>query len=144
VIGKGHADTDLIPESSPPLTKGLIYQEEITYFRQARRNVDVIRGEVLPAYVAKVRLELGGCLDVSLRMFGAQARADDVAGQILERLRQDGTLLVGSKSPLGLIAREFPGVSKNTFKKALQSLFRQGMVQPGPNSISLKNEDQQQ
>jgi hypothetical protein len=139
VIGNGHADADLIPESSPPLAKGLIYQKEIAYFRQARQNVDVIRGEVLPAYVEKVRLELGGRLDISLRMFGAKAKAEDVAGLILERLRHDGTLLVGDKSTPGSIAREFPGVSKSSFKLAVGSLYRQGKVQPGPDSISLMN-----
>jgi hypothetical protein len=136
VIGNGHTAAGLIPESSPPLTKGLIYQQEITFFRQARRNVDFYLGEVLPAYVAKVRLELGGRLDVSLRMFGDKAKAE-VKRRILERLRQDGTLWVGVKSTQESIAREFPGVSRSAFKSSVWVLYRQGLVRRGSDWISL-------
>ena len=55
VIGASHADEDLISEQAPPLAQGLILQKEISYFRQARNNVDVVRGEILPAYVERVR-----------------------------------------------------------------------------------------
>lgn len=55
VIGMGHgADAPLLPAESDPYGTGLILQAEIAYFRKARRNVDVVQGEVLPAYVQMV------------------------------------------------------------------------------------------
>lgn len=56
VVGIGHgAEVELLPVDAEPYGIGLISQQEISFFRQARDNVDVVRGEVLPAYVLKVR-----------------------------------------------------------------------------------------
>lgn len=56
VVGIGHDDSDqLLPVDAEPYAMGLISQKEIAYFRQSRGNVDVVRGEVLPAYVQKIR-----------------------------------------------------------------------------------------
>ena len=137
VVGMGHSPDNLIPESQPPLGNGLVLQKEIHYFRQARNNVDVIKGEVLPAYVEKVRED--GKLDICLRTPGGKAKADEVGKLILERLEwaPNGILPVGDKSSPEMIGKELPGVSKGTFKKAVAALFKKGLVQPGPESIEL-------
>ena len=56
VVGIGHGeDVRLVPVDAEPYATGLIVQQEISYFRKSRNNVDVVRGEVLPAYVLKIR-----------------------------------------------------------------------------------------
>jgi predicted RNA-binding protein (virulence factor B family) len=90
----------------------LIYQKEIAYFRSARNNVDVVRGEILPAYVQKIRDD--GKLDICLRAFGGKQKSLEVSEMIMDHLEwsEVGVLPVGDKSPLEDINREFPGVSK--------------------------------
>jgi hypothetical protein len=128
VIGIGHADnTPLLPADAPEAYGyGLILQKEISYFRNARDNVDVVRGEILPAYVQNVREE-DGKLDISLRSYGGKAKSADAGTQILERLQDPetgGRLEIGEKSTPQEISYEFPGVSKSVFKKVR---YRQGM-----------------
>jgi len=137
VIGEGHDPDSLVPESDPPLGLGLILQKEIQYFRQGRDGVDVVRGEVLPAYVERVRDD--GRIDVGLRSYGGKAKAQEAGSAILERLgwADGGTLPVGDKSSPEEIQDEFPGISKGSFKKAVSSLYKQGLVKPGPHSITL-------
>lgn len=137
VIACGHEADDLISEDQPALGRGLILQKEIAFFRQGRNNIDVVRGEVLPAYVERVREN--GRIDISLRAYGGKAKADEVSQQILDRLEMTsgGVLEVGDKSPPEVIAREFPGVSKNSFKRAVANLYKAGKVKPGPDSITL-------
>jgi predicted RNA-binding protein (virulence factor B family) len=48
-----------------------------------------------------------------------------------------GKLNIGEKSPPAEISREFPGVSKSVFKKALGGLYKKGLVKPGPDQIEL-------
>jgi CvfB-like winged helix domain len=137
VVGLGH-DGELLPANEEPYGTGLILQKEIAYFRQARDNVDVVRGEILSAYVQKVREE-DGKLDISLRKFGGKAKSEDVGAMILERLEwaPGGVLDIGEKSSPKEISAEFPGVSKSVFKKALGGLYKKSLVKPGPNSIEL-------
>jgi len=142
VIGDSHDPDCLVPESDPPLAQGLVLQKEIRYFREARGNVDVVRGEVLPAFVERVRDD--GKIDIALRPVGGKAKAQEVGAMILDRLRQreddepgGGVLAVGDKSTPEEVAREFPGTSKGAFKKALSSLYRQKLVKPGPHSVTL-------
>jgi hypothetical protein len=141
VVGIGHNPDDLIPETDHSLGRGLVLQREISYFRQARNNVDVVVGEVLPAYVETIRDD--GRLNISLRPIGGKAKAENVSKQIIDRLeRTPGYVLnVGDKSPPEAIAEEFPGVSKVAFKKAVSALYKQGKVTPGPFSISLTEKD---
>ena len=137
VVGDSHDPDCVIPESEPPLGRGLILQKEIQYFRQGRNQVDVVRGEILPAYVERVREN--GSLDIALRTFGGQAKADELATKILARLHElpNGVLDVGDKSAPEDIQEEFPGVSKGSFKRAVSTLYRLGKVQPGPFSTTL-------
>lgn len=130
VIGKGSHDasTMKLSDSSNPLATGLIYQNEIQFYRQSRRNVDVVRGEILPAYVERVRDD--GKIDVSLRVIGGRAKVDKWSGDVLKRLEQFGELPVGNKSTPVEIAREFPGMSKSDFKKCIGALFERKLVFP--------------
>jgi hypothetical protein len=141
VIGLRHGDAaDLLPADDEPHGTGLILQKEIAYFRSARNNVDVVRGEILPAFVQNVRED--GKLDVGLRAFGGKAKAQEVGTQIMDRLKwvSEGTLPVGDKSSPEEINREFPGVSKSAFKKAIGALYKKGSIKPSPNSITIVKE----
>ena len=145
VVSRSHEPDDWIPESQPYLAKGLILHREIHYFRQARDNVDVVRGEILPAYVERVRDDLDGKLDVSLRTVGGKQKALETAQVVWEKLQQDGgKLSIGDKSTPGEIAQLFPGVSKNTFKRALSQLFKTGRIeQPQPHSVVVATNTQE-
>ena len=136
VIGLGHSNDDLIDEEDPPLAQGIIYQQEIRYFRESRNNVDVVSGEVLKGFVDRARED--GKLDVSLRPVGHD-KALLLAEQILERLEcsPNGSISVGDKSHPKDISLEFPGASKAAFKKAVANLYKNGKVTPGPQSITL-------
>jgi hypothetical protein len=142
VIGLGHLPESLLAEHEPPMATGLILQKEIHFYRQSRNHVDVLQGEVLPAYVERVR-DMGGAvpkLDICLRVFGGKAKAEEASARILERLQEVGEMPIGDKSPREDIARQFPGMSKIAFKKAVGSLFDQKKVWPSAHSIRLYNE----
>lgn len=101
VIGMGHNNDALLDENEEPYAIGLIYQKEIAYYRSGRGGVDVVRGEILPAYIQKVRDD--GKLDIGLRAFGGKAKSDEVSEMIMERLEssESGVLNVGDKSSPG-------------------------------------------
>ena len=140
----GHSEDFLIDEYDPPLASGLILQSEISYFRRKRNMLDVVVGEILPAYVEQTRyMEDGNIkIDVTLRPPG-YAKSVDLAVVILKKLEdrlehdQNDTLDVGDKSTPSEIDAEFPGTSKSAFKKAVSALYKEGKVKPGPYSITL-------
>jgi len=136
IIAKSHDEDDVLPEDEPPLGRGLIKQNEIHYFRQRRNNLDVVIGEVLPAYVEKVRED--GKVDISLRPVG-YVKSVDLAEVILNKLEwtREGILDVGDKSTPKEISTVFPGASKASFKKAVANLYKRGIVKPGPYSVTL-------
>lgn len=139
VIGLGHGDdVPLLPADAPEAYGyGLVVQSEISYFRQARNHVDVVRGEILPAYVQKVRQE-DGKLDISFRVPGGKAKSADAAEQILEVLEEAGGRLdIGDRSAPEEIRDVFPGMSKSVFKKAIAGLYKRGLVKPNPKFIEL-------
>jgi len=142
VIGRGHREEDCISEDDPPLGSGLILQKEIRFFRDGRGGLDVIIGEVLPAYVED-NSRGDGKLNISLRPPGGKTKAEELAGLILDRLEwtPGGTLQVGDKSTPEEISAAFPGISKGVFKKAIAALYKRGKVRPGPDSISLMPKD---
>lgn len=134
VIGhNSHNEEDLIPEGENPLGYGLILQKEIKYFRDARQGIDVLVGEILPAYVDQVRPE-DGKLNIALRVPGMKAKANDLAEVILARCHEseNGEIGVGDKSTPDQINDIFPGASKSAFKRAVSSLYKRRLVQPGP------------
>jgi hypothetical protein len=138
VIAHGsHDPTAVIAEDSPALGQGLILQREIAYFRQSRDNLDVVLGEILCAYVERVREN--GRLDVGLRAFGGKAKASELTTRIMDAIMDTSSksLPIGDKSTPGEIGMYFPGVSKTTFKRALATLYKDGKVTPGPYSVQL-------
>ena len=135
VVGIGHSPDGLIGEDDPPLGVGLILQREIHYFREGRKGVDVVTGEVLPAYVEEQRDDEK--LNVSLRPPGGKAKATEVSKQILDHLSWSRSIALGDKSSPEEISLLFPGVSKVAFKKAVAALYKKGLVKPGPYTISL-------
>lgn len=82
--------------------------------------MDVVRGEILPGYVQKVRDD--GKLDIGLRAFGGKQKSLEVSDQIMDLLKDspDGTLEVGDKSAPAEINRLFPGVSKTVRTTSLE------------------------
>ena len=67
----------------------MILQCEINYFCRGRSNVDLVKFEVLPAYVENTREEKNEDgevevrLDISLRPLGGKAKAEELGEQIL-------------------------------------------------------------
>jgi hypothetical protein len=135
VIGKGSHDaaTVKLADSANPLAVGLIYQSEIQMFRESRRNVDVVLGEILPAYVERVRDD--GKIDVSLRVIGGRAKVDKWSGELLKRLEELGELPIGDRSTAAEVAHQFPGMSKTDFKKCIGSLFERKLVFPFADAV---------
>ncbi len=137
IVAKSHHPNDLIPEDEEPLGVGLILQKEIGYFRAARGGLDVVVGEILPAYVDWVRDD--GKVDISLRKPGGKGKAEDLGQVILTKLKEstDGTIEVGDKSSPDAINKVFPGASKASFKRAVAALYKKRLVQPGSHSTRL-------
>lgn len=140
-----HDPDNCIPNDEPALGRGMVLQREIDYFRRGRGGIDVVKYEILPAYIENVYekvLDDGSVeerIDISLRPPGGKAKAQELGEQILERLKEsDGILDVGDKSTPEEINEYFPGSSKSAFKKAISGLYKRGLVTPGPQSITLK------
>lgn len=143
VVASGHRPQDLPPEDEewPVLAIGLISQRELGYFRDQRRGMDVVLGEVLPGWVERVR-DSDRKVTIGLRAFGGKQKAQDVGQQILQLLKEDpsGVLDLGDKSSPADIAVAFPGVSKSNFKKAVSALFKQEVInKPQPYEIALSS-----
>jgi hypothetical protein len=147
-----HNISDCISQNEPALGGGMILQREIDYYRRSRGGVDVVKYEILPAYVENVRevvvtanedgsgsesSSIEERLDISLRPPGGKAKAIDLGEQILEKLLVDKVINVGDKSSPEEINDIFPGASKSAFKKAVSGLYRRGLVNPGDYSITL-------
>lgn len=148
VAHKSHDPSDCLGQDEPALGRGMILQQEIDYFRRGRGGTDIVKYEVLPAYVENVReveiedddgesgMEVR--LDVSLRPPGGKAKAEELGERILQQLKDSGGAIeVGDKSSPEEINEMFPGASKGAFKKAVSGLYRRGLVTPGPNSTTL-------
>jgi predicted RNA-binding protein (virulence factor B family) len=106
---------------------GLLYSNEV--FRPLRI------GELLPGHLRQIRPD--GKLDVRL----GQAGYDEVetASRLVLaalRARPDGRLPLGDKSLADDVYRRL-GMSKKVFKKALGSLYKQGVVVLGPEETRL-------
>lgn len=145
IAHNSHDPKECIPADEPALGRGLILQKEIAYYRDKRSGVDIVQYETLPAYVEKVREQefeegkgIEVRLDISLRPIGGRAKALELGEQIMRKLKEEGGVLeIGDKSSPEDINSFFPGASKNAFKRAVSSLYKQEMVNPGPNKISL-------
>ena len=149
VSHKSHNTLDCITQDEPALGRGMILQKELDYFRRGRGGVDIVKYEILPAWVEKVREdefqdedgESELRLDVSLRPVGMRNKAEQLAELVLQKLKDspDGVLTVGDKSSPAEIGEVFPGASKNAFKQAVSKLYASGLVTPSPKSVTLNN-----
>jgi predicted RNA-binding protein (virulence factor B family) len=101
---------------------GLLYSNEV--FRPLRT------GELLPGHLRQIRPD--GKLDVRLGQAGYD-EVETAANLVLAalRARPDGRLPLGDKSLADDVYRRL-GVSKKVFKKALGSLYKQGLVELDP------------
>jgi len=110
---------------------GLLYQNEV--FRPLRT------GELLPGHLRLIRPD--GKLDVRLGQAGYD-EVETASRLVLAALRQrpDGRLPLGDKSLADDVYRRL-GMSKKVFKKALGSLYKQGVVVLGPEETRLASFD---
>ncbi len=89
-------------------------------------------GQGLPGYVRELRAD--GRLSLSVQMQG-QAVRDELSERILAELeKRGGVLELSDKSSAEAIAALF-GVSKGNYKKAIGGLFKQGLIEIGPQQI---------
>lgn len=108
------------------LFTGLIYESDV--YKPLRI------GDRIDAYVTKVRDD--DKIDLSPTPLG-YAKADSIGQAIIDALKLNGGKLnVGDKSDPELIRSLF-GCSKKSFKMALGTLLKQGMVEITPNGIRL-------
>jgi predicted RNA-binding protein (virulence factor B family) len=110
---------------------GLLYSNEV--FRPLRI------GELLSGHLRLIRPD--GKLDVRLGQAGYD-EVESAAALVLAALRQrpDGRLPLGDKSLADDVYRRL-GMSKKIFKKALGSLYKQGLVELGPEETRLASVD---
>lgn len=109
---------------------GLIYDDQI--FQTDPPHA----GDVLTATVVKVRAD--GKLDLSIQRIG-KGRFRDFADQLLEELKNtEGGILPFSDASSPEDLRERFGVSKKTFKRAVGTLYKQGLIELRDNEIKLK------
>ncbi|HWD39320.1 MAG TPA: S1-like domain-containing RNA-binding protein [Fimbriimonas sp.] len=95
---------------------------------------DLEPGDVRPAYVKQVRED--GRVAVSLRPQGYEAVLGE-RERILEALKREGGVLpVSDKSSPEEIQRRF-GLSKGAFKKLIGTMYREGEITIGSDSIRL-------
>lgn len=140
IIGSSHDEESIVDEDDPPLGQGILLQHEIEYFRQARDGLDVVAGEVLPAYIEK-RNEETGYYALCLRQYGGKLKTESVGAQIMKRLESGQGVPVGDKSHPDAIAELFPGVSKGSFKKAVAALYKQRKARPGDHAVQLYDDE---
>ena len=109
---------------------GLIYDDQI--FQTDPPHA----GDVLTATVVKVRAD--GKLDLSIQRIG-KGRFRDFADQLLDELKDaEGGVLPYSDASSPEDLRDRFGVSKKTFKRAVGTLYKQGLIELRDNGIKLK------
>lgn len=109
---------------------GLIYDNEI--FQPLKI------GQKLKGYIKSIREDEK--IDVSLQPSG-YAKIEGLAGEVLEKLKDYGGVLdLSDKSDPEEIYRVF-GCSKKNYKKALGTLFKQGLIEISDTEVRLKAAD---
>lgn len=111
---------------------GLIYDNEV---------FQIIKiGQKMKGYIKAIREDEK--IDVSLQTPG-YAKIEGLAGVILEKIKDyDGILDLSDKSDPEEIYRVF-GCSKKNYKKALGTLFKQGLIEINDTEVRLKEMDNQ-
>ncbi|HEV7350482.1 CvfB family protein [Telluribacter sp.] len=110
--------------------KGLIYENEL--FRQV--NI----GDKMKAYVKRVRDE--NKLDISLEKQGYES-VEPNSQRILDELKKEGGYLNLSDNSSPEEIKQRLEMSKKTFKKAIGSLYKSGLIQIQEHGIRLISED---
>lgn len=109
---------------------GLIYDDQIFQVDPPHA------GDVLTATVVKVRTD--GKLDLSIQRIG-KGRFRDFADQLLDELKNaEGGILPYSDSSSPEDLRDRFGISKKTFKRAVGTLYKQGLIELRDSEIKLK------
>lgn len=121
--------------------RALIYQDEISLFRKARDDVDVVVGEKLEGTVQNIRED--GKITLQLR-----PRVAERLPLLMRRLQNslndfpDGVLPVGDRSsPQDIMY--FVKMTKKEFKMAVGALYKIGMAVPGPYETKLIKQQSQ-
>lgn len=111
---------------------GLIYDNEVFQIIKV--------GQKMKGYIKAIREDEK--IDVSLQAPG-YAKIEGLAGVILEKIKDyDGILDLSDKSNPEEIYRVF-GCSKKNYKKALGTLFKQGLIEINDTEVRLKEMDNQ-
>lgn len=111
---------------------GLIYDNEVFQIIKV--------GQKMKGYIKAIREDEK--IDVSLQAPG-YAKIEGLAGVILEKIKDyDGILDLSDKSDPEEIYRVF-GCSKKNYKKALGTLFKQGLIEINDTEVRLKEMDNQ-
>lgn len=111
---------------------GLIYDNEVFQIIKV--------GQKMKGYIKAIREDEK--IDVSLQAPG-YAKIEGLAGVILEKIKDyDGILDLSDKSDPEEIYRVF-GCSKKNYKKALGTLFKQGLIEINDTEVRLKERDNQ-
>lgn len=109
---------------------GLIYDNEVFQIIKV--------GQKMKGYIKAIREDEK--IDVSLQAPG-YAKIEGLAGVILEKIKDyDGILDLSDKSDPEEIYRVF-GCSKKNYKKALGTLFKQGLIEINDTEVRLKEMD---
>lgn len=106
-------------------TIGLLYRDEL--------SAEMTPGMKLHGYVKQVRED--GKLDITLRKVGSEA-AKEARSVILAALQRENFLPLHDQSPPEAIQARL-GMSKKSFKKAVGSLFKAGLVELSPQGVKL-------
>jgi predicted RNA-binding protein (virulence factor B family) len=104
---------------------GVVYRDEL--------QSGMTPGMKLSGYVKRVRED--GKLDIILRKVGSEG-AKEARSVILAALQLDGFLPLHDQSPPEVIQDRL-GMSKKSFKKAIGSLFKAGLVELTPEGVRL-------
>jgi predicted RNA-binding protein (virulence factor B family) len=130
---------DLLVTGATELGYNVIIDQKyggILYHNEVFRNLEP--GTETKGFIRKIRED--GKIDVSLQQTGF-AEVKDASTEVLEKLKAaDGVLpLSDSSDPQDIYAAL--GMSKKTFKKAIGTLYRQGIITISPNEIRLLKEE---
>ena len=104
---------------------GILYRDEL----QSRMTP----GMMLSGYVKRVRED--GKLDITLRQVGSEG-AEAARRVILTALQEENFLALHDQSPPEIIQARL-GMSKKSFKKAVGSLYKAGLVELTPEGVRL-------
>ncbi|KAA9340845.1 CvfB family protein [Adhaeribacter soli] len=130
---------DLLITGTSDLGYNVIINQQyggVLYHNEVFRNLEI--GTETEGYIRKLRED--GKIDVSLQQAG-YAEVKDASQEILEKLRAAGGVLPLSDNSEPQEIYRLLGMSKKTFKKAIGTLYRQGLISLEPDLIRLQREE---